>query len=58
MVKKKGIDLKIKIAIISGIVAIIVGYLGSPLADSQWKERPIADFSFGDRMGHHMRNCP
>lgn len=55
MVKKKEIDVKIKIAIISGIFLVIAygisAYLGSPLADTQWKERPIADFSFGNMDG-------
>ena len=52
MAKKKDIDVKIKIAIITGIFLVIAygisAYLGSPLVDTQWKERPIVEVSFGD----------
>ena len=52
MARKKKMDVKIQIAIISGIFLVmaygISAYVSSPLADTQWKERPIADFSFGN----------
>ena len=52
MAKKKQTDVKIKIAIISGIFLVmaygISAYVGSPIMDTQWKERAIANVSFGD----------
>ncbi|MBL4654131.1 MAG: hypothetical protein JKY53_14900 [Flavobacteriales bacterium] len=52
MAKKKDMDVKIKIAIITGIFSVLAlgisGYVSSPIADTQWKERPIADVSFGN----------
>ena len=52
LAKKKQTDVKIKIAIITGIFIVIAyvasAYVGSPIMDTQWKERPIADFSFGN----------
>ena len=52
MVKKKEIDVKIKIAVISGIFLVaaygISAYLQSPLADTQYQERPIIGVSFKD----------
>ena len=49
MARKKKQDLAITIAIIGAIGAIIAGYYQGPLADSQWKERPIADISLGSK---------
>lgn len=52
MAKKKDMDVKVKIAIITGVFSVIAlgisGYVSSPIADTQWKERPIADVSFGN----------
>lgn len=51
MVRKKSTDAKIKIAIISGIFLVIAygisSYLQSPLANSQYENRPIVDLSLG-----------
>ena len=56
MVRKKQIDIKIKIAIISGIFLVIAytasAYLQSPLADTQFQERPIIGVSFADWTNH------
>lgn len=52
MGKKKETDVKIKIAIISGIFLVsaygISAYLQSPLADTQFQDRPIIGISFKD----------
>ena len=51
MVRKKSTDVKIKIAIISGIFLVIAygisSYLQSPLANTQYENRPIVDLSLG-----------
>ncbi|MCJ8306180.1 MAG: hypothetical protein HRU07_03920 [Nitrosopumilus sp.] len=59
---KKQTDVKIKIAIITGIFIVIAyvasAYVGSPVMDTQWKERPIADFSFGNMDGFPYEKLP
>jgi len=45
--RKKKQDVAITVAVIAAIAGIIGAYLQSPLADTQWKERPIVDASFG-----------
>jgi len=45
--KKKSQDIRIKVAIIGAIGAIIAAYVGSPFLNSQYTERPIIDISFG-----------
>lgn len=47
MARKKKQDVAITVAIIAAIAGIIGAYLQGPLADTQWKERPIVDASFG-----------
>lgn len=52
----KKIDVRIKIAIISGIFLVsaygIAAYLQSPLADTQFQEMPIIGVSFSDWTNH------
>ena len=48
MARTKKQDAIITAAIIAGIFGTIAAYYQGPLADTQWKERPIIDISFGD----------
>ena len=51
MVRKKKQDIAIIIAVIGAMGAIIAGYYHG-LGDTQWKERPIIDASFGDQASY------
>ena len=50
---KKKTDTKIKIAIATAIITAIGGiigaYVGSPVADTQWEERPKVSLSLGEK---------
>lgn len=48
MVRTKKQDITITVAIIGAIGVIVGAYLGSPLADTQFQERPIIGVSFSD----------
>ena len=60
MARKKNTDIKIKIAIISGIFLVIAyvasAYLGSPLVDTQWQERPVVGVSLSDSNDYPKKN--
>ena len=48
MPRTKKEDVRIKVAIIGGIAAVIAAYVGSPLVNTQWQERALVDLSLGE----------
>lgn len=52
LARTKKTDAAITVAVIVAVAGIIGAYLQSPLADTQFQERPIIGVSFSDWMNH------